>query len=300
MSSFGECELLVINRIVGRIRVLDLYHASALFPRIVIRLGVTLHDNPKNEFGPGRPIQAFELRDVRGELRLEENARVVGSLHWAGPPRFVRSSSYGAENQVELACDLDALRLERIEEHRGGSEAMFWLALWPILMDEQGFLDCSVQPLRAAIPRDKWVAVLGSLTDARVTLLEVTRPHLQAPEFDAAIGHLREARTRVDHGDFDESVACCRRAIESITKALNIGHEAGDLEKTLGAVSDEERGKAYAGIVSRLKGLANYAIHRAEAPGHYSRVEAQFVVGSTEHSLALLAGMLTRSRAADS
>src|SRR3989442_563572 len=295
MSSFGENELLVISRIVGRIRVLDLSHASAVFPRLIVRLGIALHEDPKNEFSPGRPIQAFEVRDIHGELRLEEHAKVVGSLHWAGPPHFVRSSSYGAENQIELACDLDSLRIERIERHRAGREALFWLALWPSLVDAHGFLDCNIQPLRAAIPRDKWVGVLGSLTDARVTLLEVARPQLEAPEFDAAIGHLKQARTRVDHGDFDESVACCRRAIESITKALNIGHEAADLEKSLGAVSDEERGKAYAGIVSRLKGLANYAIHRSEAPGRYSRVEAQFVVGSTEHSLALLAGLLRRS-----
>ena len=140
MSSFGESELLVISRIVGRIRILDLYHGLALFPRIIIRLGVTLHDNPKNEFSPGRPIQAFELRDVRGEIRLEEHAKVVGALHWAGPPRFVRSSSYGAENQVELACDLDALRVERIEEHRVGREAVFgWLSGRPLWMST-GFL----------------------------------------------------------------------------------------------------------------------------------------------------------------
>jgi hypothetical protein len=186
------------------------------------------------------------------------------------------------------------MRIERIEGLRSGREAVFWLALWPSLVDAQGFLDCNIQPVRAAIPRDKWVGVLGALTDAGVTLLEVTRPHLEAPEFDAAVGHLREARSRVLHGDFDESVASCRRAIESVTKALNIGHEAAELEKVLAAISDEERGKAYAGIVSRLKGLANVAIHRSQAPGRYSRAEAQFVVGTTEHSLALLTALLKR------
>lgn len=254
-----------------------------------------MHDDPKNEFGPGRPIQAFEVRDMRGELRLDEHANSVGYLHWAGQRHFVRSSSYGSENQIDLVCDLDALRIERIEEHRAGREAVFWLALWPSLVDNRGFLDSSVQTIRASIPRDKWVGVLGALTDARVTLLEITSPSLEAPEFDAAIGHLREARTRVDHGDFDESIACCRRAIEAIAKALNIGHEASDLEKALGAVSDEERGKAYAGIVSRLKGLANYAIHRSEAPGRYSRAEARFVVGATQHALSLVTGLLRQT-----
>lgn len=63
----------------------------------------------------------------------------------------------------------------------------------------------------------------------------------------------------------------------------------------MGAACDEERGRAYAGIVSRLKQLANLAIHRPEAPGRYSRVEAQFVVGTTEHALVLLAALLKKS-----
>src|SRR2546426_2797986 len=46
MSSFGENELLVISRIVGRIRVLDLSPGSAVFPRLIVRLGVALHDDP--------------------------------------------------------------------------------------------------------------------------------------------------------------------------------------------------------------------------------------------------------------
>ncbi len=295
MSSFGESELLVGSRIVGRVRALDVVSGSAIFPRLDIRLGFALHDSPKYEFGPDRPIQAFEVRDVRGELRLEENAKTVGYLHWAGARRFVRSTSYGAENDVLLVCDLDSSRMEMIEEHRAGRDSLFWLALWPSLVDEHGFLDCDVRPLRVAIPREKWIAVVGSLTHARVTLLEVKRPRLEAPEFEAAIGHIMEARTRVDRGDFDESVACCRRAIEALSRALDIGHKAASLEGSLGAVTDEKRAKAYAGIVSRVKELGNYTIHRSEAPGRYSRTEAQFVVGTTEHVLALLAGLLRKS-----
>ncbi len=283
------------SRIVGRVRVLDVASAPAIFPRLVIRLGATLHDSPKNDFAPGRPIEAFEVRDLQGELRLGERGMAVASLHWAGHRRFVRSSSYGGENEISLSCDLDPFRLERLEEYRAGGEALFSLALWPTLVDAHGFLG-DIHLLRLVIPRDKWVEVLGALTDSHVTLLEVRRPHLQAPEFNAAIGHIREARTRVDHGDFDESVACCRRAIEALAKALNISHEAAGLEETLAKITDTKRGKVYASIVSKLKELANYTIHRHEAAGKYTRAEAQFAVGSTEHALALMAALLRDSK----
>src|SRR5438067_398839 len=114
MSSFGENDVLVGARIVGRIRVLEVFQGSALFPRLVIRLGVTLHDSPKNEFGPGRPIQAFELRDLDGDLRLEEHGKTASYLQWSGQRRFVRSSSHASESQLELGCDLDAFRIEKI------------------------------------------------------------------------------------------------------------------------------------------------------------------------------------------
>jgi hypothetical protein len=296
MTSFGENELQVGSRLVGRVRVLGILPGTAVFPRIVIRLGVTLHDSPKNEFAPGRPVEAFEVRDLQGELRLAEGGMAVASLHWIGHRRHVRSSSYGSENEVSLTCDLDPFRLERLEEHRAGGEIAFWLALWPTLVDAIGFLDSEIRPLRFVIPRETWLEVLGALTDSHVTLLEVRRPHLEAPEFKAAMGHVRDARNRVDHGDFDESVACCRRAIEAMAQALDVPHAASGLEEALAKVTDTKRAKAYAGIVSKLKELGNYTIHRHEATGKYTRAEAQFAIGSTEHALALIAMLLQRPK----
>jgi len=258
----------------------------------MFRLGITLHESPKDLFAPNRPIQGFEVRDLRGEVRLDEHQNVLGNLVWIGPRRYVRSTSYGSENYVETVCDLDRIRLERLEQYRAGREPILWLALWPTLVDGHGFLDCDINPIRATVPRDKWVSILATLADTRLALLEVARPALESPEFDAAVGHIRDARARVDRGDFDEAVAACRRAIESISNALNVGHKAAELEQALATLTDESRGKAYAGIVSRLKDLGGHTIHRPEASGRFTRAEAQFVVGAAEHTLALLATLL--------
>ena len=72
ISSFGENELTVHSWIVGRVRVLDVYQGPALYPSLTFRLGVQLQENPTDTFAPGRPIKNFEIRDLRGEVRLEE------------------------------------------------------------------------------------------------------------------------------------------------------------------------------------------------------------------------------------
>lgn len=292
ISSFGESELSVNSRIVGRVRVLDVYQGSALYPRLTFRLGISLQDHPTDTFSPGRPIKDYEIRDLRGELRLDEGAKAIGLLEWLGARRYVRSAAHASENQVEVVCNIDWARLETIEEHRAGKPPTLWLAFWPTLVDGNGFLDCDIRPIRSIVPRDRWMELLAQLTGLRRTLIEVVLPAVQAPEFSAAVGHVEEARHRVDHGDFDEAVAACRRAIESMFAALNVRNDANALEEKLTKVTDARRAKAYAGIVSRLKEFGNVTIHRPEAPGRYMRTEAQFVVAVTSQMLALLATLL--------
>lgn len=292
MSSLGERELVVNSRNIGRIRILTINTGQAVFPRLTFRIGVSLQDTPTDFFAPGRPIQAYEIRDIRGELRLEENIKALGLIHWAGSRRYVRSSANAYENQIEVVCDLDWIRVETLEDHRAGKEPVLWLVFWPTLVDAQGFLDCDIGPIKVVVPRDNWLQVLSVLTDSRREVLEVQRPVLESPEIDAAIGHIRESRARVGRGDFDEAVAACRRALESTAKALDVPSKAGAIEQALAAVTDDKRAKAYAGIVAKLKDLANYTIHRHEAPGRYTRTEALFVVGATEHTIALLTSLL--------
>ncbi|HEX9728086.1 MAG TPA: hypothetical protein VGA37_06260 [Gemmatimonadales bacterium] len=296
MTSFGENRLTVYGRIIGQVRVLALDHGSALFPRLSFKLSVTLQEHPNGQFSDGRPIQTFEMRDLHGELRLQETSAALGLLHWAGPRRHVRSAPYVSENQIEVVCELDWTRLERLEDHRAGGEAVLWLALWPLLADGHGFLDCEIPPIRASVPRDHWLKLLDSLTSGHTSLLEVVHPNAAGPEFDAALGHIREAKARIARGDYDEAVAACRRAIESICAALNIPNEPAAIGTALEAITDAKRAKAYAGIISRLKELANFTIHRPEAPGRYGRAEAIFAVGATQQCLGLLATLLRERR----
>lgn len=294
ISSFGEMELCVNSWIVGRVRVLDVYQGPALYPRLTFRLGISLRDHLSDAFSPGRSIKDFEIRDLRGELRLEEGAKALGLIEWIGSRQHIRSGPHATENQVEVVCSLDWARLETIEEYRAGKPPTFWLACWPTLVDQTGFLECEIRPIRAQIPRDRWMELLTQLTGLRRTLVEIILPTVRTPEFGTAIGHIEEAQHRVDRGDFDDAVAACRRAIESMSAALSIPNDAKALEQRIAAATDARRGSAYAGILSRLKELGNVTIHRPEARGRYVRAEAQFVVAVTSHMLALVASLLAQ------
>ena len=292
MSSFGENELLFGNRIAGVIRVLDVYRGPTLFPRLTLRLGVSLHEFPESKISMHVALEKYEIRDFHGELRLEENNKAIGQLRWSGPRRFIRSSPYPMENHVELVCDLDWAVVEAIEEHRAGNEAALWVVLWPTAADGSGHLDCEVRAIRAQIPRHRWLEYLEQLTGLKRALIEVVLPSSQSPEFSAAMGHIADGKNRVDRGDFDEAVGACRRAIESMLKALDVQNLAPAIEERLTVATDTKRAKAYAGIISRLKELGNLTIHRSDASGRYARAEAQFVVATTAHMLALLASLL--------
>ena len=102
-------------------------------------------------------------------------------------------------------CDLDVSRVARIEERRGGKEALFGIALWPIIVDSLGHLDATIEVVRFNVPRDKWISVLADFQRTKYELVEIPYPSLEEPEFEASVGHLRDALARINSGDYDEA-----------------------------------------------------------------------------------------------
>ena len=293
MPSFGEIQLLAGSKIIGQIQVKNVYHPRAIFPRIVFQLGFTLVQHSQNTSEIGLPEAEFEIKDCPGELRLEENGNVVGALKWTGARRYIRSYPHHFEDQVEFACDLDWARIDAIEEHRNGGEAEFWVALWPSLTSKQGnTIHCEARPIKTHIPRHKWNELLERLTGLQRTLIEITTPALSSAEFGSTLGHIKKAQQDINQGHIDEAVVSCRRAIESLFRVLDMPNNAQKLEPVLAQITDSERAREYAGILSRLKGLGNVAVHRDEADHIYMRAEARFIVAATAHFVALLATLL--------
>jgi hypothetical protein len=290
LESLGEAELTVMSTIVGKVRVLNIFPDSALFPRLGLTLGVTLHDRPQAKAIVGSPafsLVNYEMRDGSGELRLSQHGDAVGPVIWAGPRRFVRSSDYGSENQLRFVCDLDHWRLEEIERRRDGAAPRFWFQVWPVLMSSGDVLDADVPSFELRVPRELWLEFYSKVGGSQFDVLEIRFKSHEAEQFRRAIAKTREARSKIATGDYDEAVGLCRKVIEALMHELPTG-AAEPLEALFMARTDERRTKEYLGIISKLKQLAGFAHHDFGIALTYSRTEAQFIVRLTEAMLSLV------------
>lgn len=288
MTSFGETDVLVDSSLVGRIRALRIHPAPAVYPRLAITLGVTLHERLGDERAPQLTRTSYEMRDAPGELRLSEHGDVLGTLLWAGSRRHVRSSAHGYENQVQLVCDLDFYRLEQVERRRAGGRASFWIQLWPLLVNADTYLDADVRAFELRLPREEWLQFYTAVGGGQFDIIEVQYSTKEAEQFKRAIARVHEARGKLNSGDYDGAVGICRNAIEALRHEVDGAGSEDPLKALLLSRTDEKRAAEYLGMVARLKQLSGFAHHEFGAPIVFSRPEAQFLIRSTEALLALL------------
>lgn len=291
MASLGEADLTVNATRVGKVRALSIYPDPAVFPRLGITMGFTLLEPKEVSLPSGRgPLVGYEVRDAFGELRLAESGPVMGSVWWAGPRRFVRSSSYGNESQVRFVCDLDHWRLEQIEKHRSGGVPRFWLQLWPMLVKGTEILDAEVSGLALKVPRDEWLEFVSKVGGCKFDVVEVLFPEAGTDCLGRSVERLRDARSRLFAGEYNDAVALCRKAIEGLTLGQRKPKAGDALRQLLNGLVADKRAEHYAGIASKLKQLSAF-VHHETSDTTYSRVEAQFVVRTTEALVALVAGL---------
>jgi hypothetical protein len=287
MPSIGECDLIVNSQVVGTIRGLYIFADSAVYPRLGIQLSISLRDVPESELSFGKSLVGYELRDITGEIRLSENADVLGALSWAGPRRYVRSSASGFESQVKCVCDLDPFRIELVERRRNGAPPKFYVELWPVLVRGSEFLDAHVTSFELRVPREGWLEFLARAGGHDYEIIEVQYGPMEREHFQRALQRTREARGKLAAGDYDEAVGLCRKALEALSHEIPVLDSENPLKSLFVRGTDEKRGAEYTGIVSKLKQLAAFAHHDFGSPLTYSRAEAQFIIRTTEGVLSL-------------
>lgn len=288
MPSLGESNIIIDSFIAGDFRARDIFAASAIYPRLGIVLDCKLRERQEPE---DRALRDYEMIDLCGEIRLEEQSKSIGPTLWLEKSQKILSSTTLREQSLKVFCDLDPWRLERIEEYRKGEELKLWLQLWPTFRGKGSFWIIDVRPLRIEVPRDKWLRVLEGMEHGRYEILEIPREHLDDARFEDVMKHLTAARLSIDKGNYEETLRYCRIAIEAFTDALKKTHTMeveNDLKGILEVATDERRAKEYYGIISKLKKLVSMKLHAYGSESVFSRVEIQFVTRTTENLIALI------------
>ena len=289
MPSFGEADIMMSNSRVGVLRVTHLNSYSDIYASL--RLGVSLSLRHAQEGGEGP--SPFAIDELYGELRLKDTHRQIGTLRHYGQRRPLESSIHGHDQSAELLCELDPWRLEQIERVRDGGKPLLWAEIWATFRAAEGN-HLQIGKLRIEPPRDVWTSFLQEARSSTIEILETEYTIAQSGRFENSIRHIRKSKSFIDAGDYDEAIAGCRRAIEAIDIELSAQDDRIKLDELLISVSDPERAKLYAGIVSRMRQLAGAAIHEFGRGTEFSRAEAKYVVSITERLVGFISDV-TRS-----
>ena len=166
-----------------------------------------------------------------------------------------------------------------------------WMQLWLRALGGKSYVKMDVDVFQFCPPRDRWLEFLNNARKRVLEVIEISYPELKAGVFHAALQHTHKARSLIDTGQYNEAIACCRRAIEALKHELPKSTENVVLE-VLKTSTNEKSAKEYSGIISNIKQLAGMAIHDYGRVISFSRAEARFLVGVTERVIVLISELI--------
>lgn len=298
MASLGEERIQsAAGRLLGQCHVRGIHSGTAIFPRLVIQLGISLSDIHPQSSGVVafrgeeiKEIVRYKIVDIWGELVIGSH-QTVGVLQWLSKRHHVHSFSYPNEDQVELICDLDGSRLAKLEQFRNGGDLDLSLALQfttetlePAPSGGTRPIDARVSTFRFSISRDEWLKFLERVGFSSARVFEIKFKPEPDDAFVRAMDYLSAAQIKVEQGRYNEAVANSRMVFDEITR--RVPHER--TKDVFEAHTHPSRAEQYTDILLKVKKLTNRAVHAQADPVTFSRHEAQFIVATTGYLLALL------------
>ena len=155
-----------------------------------------------------------------------------------------------------VALDLGGHGLERLEEHRAGGVLTMKMQLWPRIEMEGTTTDARVDEIRFRVPRDDWIAAVGTFTGEQIDLLEVRYHLAYASRYRSSLAEFRLARDAADRGDFNGAVLQARKAVNLMEESVKAA-TGDDLKAALADRLDEQHVKLYIGVIKRAKAWAH-------------------------------------------
>ncbi|PKN67823.1 MAG: hypothetical protein CVU57_01010 [Deltaproteobacteria bacterium HGW-Deltaproteobacteria-15] len=199
-------------------------------------------------------------------------------------PIVIQTFPHSHRNSISFYLDLTPAQIEALEEVRKGEDLFFCFD-----MKGEGYKDDqhweAWDQLTIPVNRKTWTDVLRQIGYADFLLFEIPVPHSNSPaELKNAIASLEKARDHFLAGSYDDTVANCRKSLESIEKGLN--EETAQKEavrhyqRNRDEMSKEERQLF---LREALKRYTHLAHHTSETGANFrfDRAEANMVMGVT-------------------
>ena len=151
--------------------------------------------------------------------RSHEGGAHLGTA-WPESAWALRTSTFAQNGSLLFDFDLRNEQLALIETLRGGGDLLFNLHF---LCEVSSGDDITRgdDDVRFHVNKSSWIACMKQFGQDRIILLEVDLP-TEDGDLKTAVSLLKRAREELDAGNYDGVVQQCRRAIESVQKALKL------------------------------------------------------------------------------
>lgn len=238
--------------------------------------------------------ETFIARNFRALVtvsRTHEGGAYLG-MAWPECVWSIRTGQIVSDAALLFELGLTSEQIALIEDLRTGGDLVFNLHF----LCEVKFGDDVVRgddDVRFYVNRSAWIACIKQFGLDRVVLLEVDLP-TEEGELKTAVSLLKRAREELDAGNYDGVVRQCRRAIESVQKALQLKTEIRAALETFSRGDRKKMTKkARALVVNEAALHYSHLAHHVDDNGKtfdYGRRDASFMLALASAVVANGAG----------
>ncbi len=188
------------------------------FYRLIAQVDLTTHGKQVGE--------EVAVTNIGGELWIRgkgNQEHFLGYLRRQGTEFPLTTYRHISKGNISLEIELDARRIEALEQIRLGGDLSFRMNLYGVA---SGGREKSSQEVQATLQyranQSTWAEILEQMGYRQTMLLEIPVPGDEvSPQLQEAVKHLQTAQTHMLRGHFRDAVGACRDVVESLSITLS-------------------------------------------------------------------------------
>jgi len=227
------------------------------FYQFIIPIEITTHNVPN--------AQKITVTNISGALRVQgvgsqSNPTLLGRLVQQGTNYPIATSEHIGNHQISFEIELDAKRIDAIEQIRLGENLTFSIELYATANRGELSQPLYQQPHQLTISQSDWIKVLENIGYRKTLLIEIPVPTGEAnPALTEATKHLANAQKQMLHGHYREAVSACRDILESLNRSIN-----DEVEPVQTSKKKRDKRERFLAIRTALLELTHAAKHTDE------------------------------------
>lgn len=231
-------------------------------------------------------VEAFGRKIAEG--------KIFRSMHNHIDPAIIPANKNTLET---LVLELSLMILNYIEEHRDGGDINLIITSRVLVTEvytvnevktlgvpfETSFGNNLTGFFEYSIPQSKWIELLRNMEWSELEIIELPSSKLRAiPAFVHALSCFEDARKCYRQGNWEETLANCRKVFESIVKCVGKTNEMNKAFEVFRAlIDDDTKAKCINGLVMEFNKFLHLGRHVQHPSIPIKRTDAQLALQMT-------------------